>query len=141
MAKKKSKRTLKDSLNPAKMPRVRREFVDADYLDKLNIEELEWYSKFTDEYIGANIKKSKKTNRVLTRHLHRTNEQAKSVFDSNNRRNNDVYGVTKINGLLSNIDTTKGWGEMGSMSNPGLVEDALIALLDNRDSLPPEDSE
>ena len=123
------------------MPRVRREFVDADYLDKLSVSELEWYRKFIDEYIGANVKKSKKVNRVLTRHLHRTNEQAKELYDSNNRRNNDVHGVTKINGLLSDIDTVKGVGEIGRLHNPELVEDAMIALLDNRDSLPPEDSE
>jgi hypothetical protein len=139
--KKKTKRSLKDTLNPLKIPRVRREFIDADYLNKLSETELEWYSKFIDEYVGANIKKSKKVNRVLTRHLHRTNEQAKQIFDMNNRRNNDVYGVTKINGLLSDIDTVKGYGEIGRLHNPDLVEDALIAMIDNQDSLPPEDSE
>ena len=140
--KKKPVRQAKDSLNFSKIPKVRREFVDADYLEMLkrdHPEAYEWYAKFIDEYIGANIKKSKKTNAPLARHLHRSNKLAKSVFDANNRRNNDVYGVTKANGLLGNVDSYG--GELGRLNNPENVENAMIAILDQRDYLPSEEDE
>lgn len=147
------KRTRKsvDSLNKSKIPKVRHELVDADYLDRIkhtHPEAYEYYAKFIDEYVGANIKKSKKTNAPLARHLHRSNALAKSVYDANNRRNNDVLGVTKINGLLWRIgsgdgDFTSvgGFGELGKLNNPGLIEDAMIAIIDQRDYLPENDDD
>jgi hypothetical protein len=122
-----------DNLNPTKAPRVRKELLDADYLNKLSDKDLEWYAKFMSEWAGANIKKSKKTKRPLTRHLHKSNAKAKEIFDANNHRNNDVHGVTKANGLLYDISKERDY-----ITNPSLTEDALIAMIDNKDVIPPE---
>lgn len=136
--KSKKKRSIKDTLNPQKIPKVRREFIDADYLHLLSEKDLQYYAKFIDEYVGANIKKNKKKN-IAKGHIHKKNEHAKDIFDSNNRRNNDVYGVTKINGLLTHYEGMK--HELGRLNKPELVEEALIAMIDNKDSHPPEDEE
>ncbi len=96
-------------LDPLYMPRVRREFVDYDYVNSLDEESKAWLSKFTSEHYGAAISKTKKKKggkqRVKPGHLHTKLSQVKEIFDNNNRRNNDVYGVTRINGLLSDISS------------------------------------
>lgn len=117
---------------------MRKELLDADYLNKLSDKDLEWYAKFMSEWAGANIKKSKKTNAPLTRHMHRSNKQAKEIFDANNKRNNDVFGVTKANNLLYDIAVEKdGW----DLTNHNLTEDALIAMIDNKDVMPPDEDD
>lgn len=71
-------------------------------------------------------------------HLHRTKAQAKSLYDANNKRNNDVHGVTKANFLLYDINSQKeGW----DITNPSLTEDALIAMIDNKDVMPPSEDD
>lgn len=107
-----SKKTLKRrkkhaSLDPLFNPRVRREYIDYDYTKQLPDEAKDFLDKFTSEYYGASISKYETKNgkkRVKKGHLHKTISKAKEAYDNNNRRNNDVYGVTKINGLLSTID-------------------------------------
>jgi len=118
------------------MPKVRREFVDADYIDKLNPEEKAWYGKFIEEYVGANVKKNKKTRNIAKGHLHKT-KHIKELYDANNHRNNDVYGVTKINGLLTHYEDMP--GDLGKLHRPELVEEALIAIIDRKDYLPEDD--
>lgn len=118
-----------DSLKPSKVPRVRQELLDADYLGKLSKDELLWYAKFMDEYVGANITKNKETNRVAAGHLHRRNDQRKAIFKANNDRNNDVHSVNKANNLLYNIETQNdGW----YIHNAELTELATIANIDNK---------
>lgn len=129
-----------DSLLEHKIPRVRREFLDVDkefidFLKKNHYDIYLYYAQFMDEYLGAAVKKTK-TGRIKKGHLHNTEELLKPVRDANNRRNNDVYGVTKANGLLFNItDLNNNLGsrvEEASKVNkrPELVEDAVIAKID-----------
>jgi hypothetical protein len=100
----KAKRRKKHAdLDPLYMPRVRREFVDYDYTKNLSPEEKDFLAKFTSEYYGASIKKTKK-GALRKGQVHTKKEHAKEAYDANNRRNNDVYGVTRINGLLSELD-------------------------------------
>lgn len=121
------------SLNPANVPRVRQELVDADYLKQLNEAETRWLAQFTDEYVNAAISKNSR-GRVKSGHLHNTAALAKECYDANNRRNNDVHGVTKANHLLYNIDQVGGEDEDGwNINNPSLTEDALIARIEEAD--------
>lgn len=121
-----------DALVPQKNPRVRREHLDADYLKKLPPEILKYYAQFVDEYIHGSIKKDK-MGRVITGHLHNTNELAKKCVDANNYRNNDVYSVGRANNFVHNIDpiidNKDGW----YITNHQLTEDAIIAQLDSED--------
>lgn len=132
MAKKaKRKKVRMDALKASKNPRVRAELLDYDYLKQLSKKDLEWLAKFTDEYTHASIEKDKKGN-VKKRHLHKTKKLAKSCMDRNNWRNNDVYSVTRANGLSydidSFIDSKDGW----YITNPEYTEQSLIEQLDSK---------
>ncbi len=90
---------------------------------------MEWYAKFISEYVGANIRKNKKTNRVEKGHVHRKNAHVKAIYDANNRRNNDVHSVTKINGLLSDIHSYEdGW----YIHNAELTEKAMHQSIEDK---------
>jgi hypothetical protein len=127
-----------DSLNPGKAPRVRKELLDADYLDKLSEEELKWYAQFTDEWTAGAVHKTK-AGKVKAGYLHNTEALAKSVYDANNWRNNDVLGVSKANNLLRPIQMTAGPGdsdnEVDNVYNTSMVEQAMVAIIDEQDRL------
>ena len=136
------KRSLKknvryESLFPQSNTKVRKELLDCDYLDKLSSEDLKWYAQFTDEYVSAAIKKNKKGS-VLKGHIHYTNELAKKCYDANNLRNKDLYGVTKANHLLRDLDMRldngDGDNEIGGLKNPQLMEDYILNDIDQKRS-------
>ena len=65
---------------------------------------------------------------------------AKSCYDANNKRNNDLFGVTKANGLLSfDLPTIVQNGKDSISNNTNLTEEAMVAYLDNKDKLESED--
>lgn len=140
---KNSKKTVKikdnvryDSLNPAKATRVRKELLDADYLDKLSPEEYKWYAQFTDEWSAGAVHKTK-AGKVKSGYLHNTKELAKSVYDANNRRNNDVLGVSKANNLLRSLDMfvkddDDDLAEITNIHNPELTELATISQIEHK---------
>jgi hypothetical protein len=103
----------------------------------LNDKDKAWLNKFNNEYVGASLTRDKKTGRISSHHLHKTNKLAKSVFDANNKRNNDLYGVTKINGLQQSLDEYTFEGKenlLGTkVNNPELYEDAMIKMIDDKD--------
>jgi hypothetical protein len=70
----------------------RREFCDYDYLDKLNVEELEWITKFNKEYLNADFKHDNR--------LHRTKKLKKSCNDMNNARNRCLYALFRVGQLI-----------------------------------------
>lgn len=120
------------------MPKVRRELLDYDKdfiedLKKNHPEEYLYLAQFTDEWAGANVRKTK-AGKVKSGHLHSTNELAKDVYDRNNRRNNDVLGVSRINNLasdiVSEIDKNDGW----YITQAGLTEEAIISQLEEKNS-------
>ena len=120
-----------NSLLPQFNTRVRREHLDADYLKNISKEDLEWYAQFIDESVGGAVEKTK-AGKIKAGHIHNTPELAKQCYDDNNRRNRDIYGVTRANGLLKSIE----W-ELGTeaedgwyVKNPALTEDYLIANID-----------
>ena len=132
---------------------MRAELLDADYLHLLTEEELAWHNKFTSEYVNAAIakteiktkkktkgKKKKAVRRVKAGHLHKTNAMAKKCYDANNLRNNDLFGVTKVNGLLSfDLDAVVKNGQDITGESVEAAEDAMIAYLDNKHILEEED--
>ena len=127
-----------ESLQAENSPKTRRELLDYDKewlkdLKKNNPEEYKWLAQFTDEYVGASISKDSK-GRVKRGHIHDTPELAKDCYDRNNRRNNDVLGVTRANHLAydidSQIETQDGW----YITNKELTEDSAIATLVEKES-------
>jgi hypothetical protein len=134
-AKKLKRKVRLNSLLPQHNTRVRREHLDADYLKDIPKDALEWYAQFIDESVGGAVEKTK-TGKVKAGYLHNTPELAKQCYDDNNRRNRDIYGVSRANGMLKSID----W-EMGEeandgwyVKNPMLTEDAIISHLDEKNN-------
>jgi hypothetical protein len=126
------KRKKHADLDPLYMPRVRREFVDHDYVSQLSPSEKDWLSKFDSEYYGASIKKTKKGT-IRKEHLHSVNDgYAKQLYDANNKRNNDLFGVTRINGLLENIE---GQHDGIGIADYTKSEDAMVALINQKQEL------
>lgn len=121
------------SLLPQHNTKVRKELLDADYLHKLDPEALKFYAQFTDEYVGGAIEKNKNGS-VKSGHLHNTKKLAKECYDSNNRRNVDIYSVTKANHLMNNIDDEIERNDGWYVNKPDLIEDAIIKNIDNPES-------
>lgn len=131
MKKTKLKRNVRiKSLYPQHNTKVRKELLDADYLKELDPETLRWYAQFTDEYVGGAVHKNK-SGTVKAGHIHNTKALAKKCYDANNRRNIDIYAVTKANYLMSNIDDELSNNDGWYVSNPGLDEEAQINNIDN----------
>lgn len=120
MKKKNKKKKTFHALNPYANPKVRREFIDVDYVDKLSDKEKEWLNKFMDEYNGANLDFENPR-----KNLHKTKKLKKDCTDRVNARNRDLYAKSKIKNELyflnEDID--------GETDN---IEDALIDYIDNK---------
>jgi len=123
------------SVNPKYAPKVRKDLLDADYLDTLDEETFKWYAQFTDEWSAGAIKKDS-MGRITRGHIHRTNALAKELYDANNKRNNDIYGVSKANGLVQNLDMVVGENnetiENKLINNVNLTELAINESIDNK---------
>jgi hypothetical protein len=109
----------------------------SDYLGELSKEEYLWYAQFTDEWTNAAIEKTA-DGKVKRGHIHTTNEMARNIYDANNKRNNDIYTVTKALNLMSELDVRVGeaneYIEARQVSNTNLTEMATIAEIENVDT-------
>lgn len=122
------------SLNPGNAPKVRKELLDADYLNKLTEEELLWYAQFTDEWAGGSVAKTK-AGKVKSGYLHNTTELAKDCYDRNNRRNNDLLSVTRANRLVSELYDHAYKNDGWYVNNPELQEDYQINNIDKESEI------
>lgn len=151
MAKRKLKRNIRTkSLYPKNQTKVRQELLDypPEYLQDLkdnHPEEYLYLAQFTDEWVGGAISKvgTKKrkdgttiynSGKVAPGHLHSTTALAKDVMDRNNRRNNDILGVSKVNNLASDVVTELNSNDGWYVTRPEYTEDALIAQLDEKNT-------
>lgn len=107
--------------------KIKQQYFDYDYIEKLSDEEKEWLSNFTEEYLGARLNhKGKK--------LHKTKRLKKDCYDRNNQRQRDIYNIKKVTGHLGMED------ELVVPETGDNVEDYLIDLIDN-DRKPTEEAE
>lgn len=112
-------------------PRVRQEYLDYDYLDQLNDEELSWLNKFTDEWLNASFNHDETD-------IQSYEKYGKDSNDRNNARNRCLYGALKNkdnkfqNKKLLNYDNIVSdiENELSREMNPKHVEDAYIEFLD-----------
>lgn len=113
------------------MPRVRQEYLDFDYLDKLNLEEKAWMNKFVDEYLNASFKKDGTD-------IQDYETYGKDSNDRNNSRNRDLYGHLKNkankfnNQRLINYDKVVGDIEinLNQQLNPNYIEDTYLDYME-----------
>lgn len=94
------------------------EFLDYDYLDKLNEEELAWLNKFTEEELHASFEKDNKKN------LNKKKEDKQRVYNINNTRNKDLFSRLKTRNLLQDISDTVLDNQVSD------YEDLLITAID-----------
>lgn len=67
----------------------RKELVDYDYFDKLELEQLrQWLCAFNREYVNADFSHKYKK-------IHKKRSQKLEIYNANNRRNRDVFSQGK----------------------------------------------
>lgn len=97
-----------NGLNKHFFSKIKQEYHDIDYADKLPPKAKAYLSKFMNEHVGANLS-GKNT-------LHDTPEMKKEVFDANNARNRDIWSIHKAIGRISYYtsgeDALKFWEEI-----------------------------
>lgn len=123
--------------------RIRQEYTDLDYVDKLDdtekkhelpdgtkVTEKEWMNYFMKEWNNGSIAKDSikdKTGEAAKKNkFHRTPQEAKQCTDRNNSRNNDVYGVAKARNRINDTDIV----DFESRAKYHNTEDDIIELLD-----------
>ena len=127
MAKKKTKRSQvkHPSLEKHYNSRVRQEYLDADYLDQLSPDELDWYARFMEEENNANFNHKGET-------LINDPEKRKEIYNQNNARNRCLYGRAKAHGNMSKYDIKQiqDFIEEKRMPSKNDLEDAMVDYLD-----------
>lgn len=98
--------------------RVKQEYHDIDYADKLNPEDKQWMSDFMTEWLGANLKEG-------ATKMHKRPKQRKRVFDMNNARNRDTISNTRAMGALDSDDVLVDYSR-----NPALAEQKFVENID-----------
>lgn len=137
VTRKKKKKTLRSKqkypqFDPRFSPRVRAEYMDIDYADKLPEDEFvegpngkmmsvkEWYHKFLSEYDAASL-----DYKELNNNFHNTPELKKECTDRNNARNRCAYGIAKAGERVTDM-----LPKDSIPNNFNFAEDTIIDLLD-----------
>ena len=122
--KKKTRRKNKKfaALDPAYTPKVRKEYLDMDYIDKLSEKEKIWLNKFMEESLNASFEKDNKKNIIKSK------KERKKIYNENNARNRCMYSVAKASRKLDEY-VYENHEEISEGLSP---EDALIEYIDNK---------
>lgn len=109
--------------------RVRQEFLDADYLHLLNPEELAFYAKFMEEENNASFKNDGTD-------FNKTKEERKKIYDRNNFRNRDQWGLTNAKVAATNLLNYEDYhnlveDEYNRDINPANMENSYIEFIDD----------
>lgn len=141
------------SLKKGYNTRIRQEYVDHDYVDKLDdteknckmpdgtpCTEMEWLSGFMDEWNSAAVTGIKDTSDKTAKEgnqFHQTSKEAKECTDRNNARNRDMLSIAKAQNMVHGQDyeTLQDWIEEKQEINTNYTEDALIDILDEAEKL------
>ena len=102
--------------------KIKQEYHDIDYADKLSDKEKLYLSNFMEEFLGARTNHSGKK---IHKKLH-TKAGRKKIFDANNARNRDSYSNAKARGAIVDVDP-KIILEGQETTNP---EDTIIECID-----------
>jgi hypothetical protein len=144
------KKTRRNSIRyPALKPeyniKIRQEYIDFDYIDKLSPSEKQWLNSFVEEELIANVSHSgKKLNDFKTKDLSikkkdirkKVNSNKKRIFDNNNARNRCGLSKAKASGKLTYKGFTKknvaDIYDTGNIINRGTnkTEELMAALYD-----------
>ena len=112
------------ALDPLYNTKLRRETIDADYLNQLSPEELDWYNKFMEEWNGASFKNDETD-------LHQSQEDKRDIYGRNNARNRCMYSIAKANNLFSSPESVKR-SDIQRVQTKDELEDRLIEYIDSQ---------
>jgi hypothetical protein len=130
--------SLKKHLNS----RVRQEYIDQDYIHKLDdkkrthklpdgtlVTELEWMSTFMKEWNSGGVGRQKDAS---DNKIHRTAKEVKTCTDRTNSRNRDQYGRAKAHKQIIKMDSEvlKDFIDRENAVNYNYIEDVIIEALD-----------
>lgn len=144
---KKEKKSIRSKIKNASLKkqynsRIRQEYLDLDYIHKLNdtkktcqlpdgtkVTELEYMAIFMKEWNSGGVGKQKEAKKNK---LHRTAKDVKTCTDRTNARNRDQYGQAKAQNLVVKMEyeTLKTHMEKAKAITENYVEDAMIEMLD-----------
>lgn len=130
---KKPKKANLKVLNKNSTRLIRQEFMDYDYIDKLDEETKQWLANFTDEHYNASV--GKQSDEGKDNNLYKTKELVKESQTANNKRNNDLYGKKRSRRELVSLKNLGSQNDDPNFAGYRTVdkdstEDALIELLD-----------
>lgn len=132
----KRNRSKNPNLIPGYNSRIRQEYIDMDYLDKLNDEELAWLNKFMGEYNNGSVILDEGRQLDQSKNLHQNPKHKKELFDKNNAQNRDMFGLVKskvANTKLLNFENSINIVEehLHGTDNPMSMENAYIDYIDH----------
>ena len=122
--KKKAGRTRRDAakypgLNKSYFSRIKQEYHDIDYVNKLSEEEKEWLSSFMEEDLGARFNHKRKK-------IYKKVGDKRASYRRNNYRNMDIYSNSKAANRLIDIAPDKAFELWQDRYNDASYEDRLI---------------
>jgi hypothetical protein len=106
--------------------RIRQEYLDYDYLDKLSEKELKWLNDFTEEENNATFNSGEKT-------FNKSKKAKKKIFDRNNARNRCQQSIARKDKklLMTGSATLLKYKESTQeVHNPNELEEAMVEYLD-----------
>lgn len=107
------------ALNPRFYSRLKREFYDIDYIEKLSEQEKEWLNAFLEVELNASFTNSEK------KVVRNTKANRKRVYRNNYTRMTDIHGIMKSRGALDELD-----GKVDENQTTNAVEELLVSMID-----------
>jgi len=132
----KSKPKKRDPLKTKDQSRLRRQFIDYDYIKKLSPEEREFLAKFTDEYYGGGgFKRGEDGKFDYTDNVHKTDELRRDCYNKNNQNQRCIYSLAKTTNKVYELEEAITKAENSGENLQDLFnlnhEDDIIELIDS----------
>ena len=94
------------------------------------------YNRAKKEMIGGGYTPIKGEGKPVKGSVHTKEEHVKEIFDNNNKRNNDLFGVTKVNNLLEyDVNGLAMKKDVWHETNPDTTEDTLNKIIDYKNKI------
>jgi hypothetical protein len=122
-------------LDGRKFSKIKQEYHDIDYVDKLSDEEKEWLSRFMEEDLGARFNHPGKK-------VYRKKADRIASFRRNNARQRDMYSLAKATGLINDGEPGEAIEELQRQHYDAQdIENRLIDAIDAKKESSSEEPE
>ena len=117
-----SSKVTRDGLNPRKYSRIKQEFFEVDYANKLSKKDKEWLAKFQWEELGANVENAK---------FNKSKKDKRKVYHNNNTRNRDIYSHLKATNRVIDLQPML-YNDQSNVLGGENYEEYLIDYIDSK---------